>query len=92
MTNSFNEIGFVLNCHIGLAGIRVFNNFFEGIKKSIESIEQITKVDVNVADHSAMISMGDHVQTDEMQSALDEIGDYQIGMDMNTMKGGKKIL
>jgi hypothetical protein len=63
----------------------------EMVKKSILEIEQITDVRLDVENKKAVISMGKHVQEDEINKILkrNELENVEVKMDMEAMMSGK---
>jgi len=61
------------------------------ITQALQSIPEITKVEIDREKGFADISMSEHVQTPVMQEALSTLGDYSISMDMGaSMEQAKK--
>jgi len=52
------------------------------ITQALQSIPEITKVEIDREKGFADISMSEHVQTPVMQEALSTLGDYSISIDM----------
>lgn len=67
------------------------DNCKDKITQALQSIQEITKVEIDREKGFADISMSEHVQTPVMQEALSTLGDYSISMDMGaSMEQAKK--
>jgi copper chaperone CopZ len=67
------------------------DNCKEKITQALESIPEITKVEIDREKGLAEISMSEHVQTPVMQTAISSLGKYTISMDMEvSMEKEKK--
>lgn len=61
------------------------------ITQALESIPEITKVEIDREKGLVEISMSEHVQTQVMQTAISSLGKYTISMDMGvSMEEAKK--
>ena len=59
------------------------DNCKDKITQALESIPEITKVEIDREKGLVEISMSEHVQTPVMQTAISSLGEYSISMDMS---------
>lgn len=70
-----------------IEGVHVKNR--SEVKRLIEQIEQITDVDIDAENKFAIISMGDHVQTDTISDKTKQIDGFKISMDVDSVINGE---